>query len=479
VSLVQPPPFGRRAGAAVLLSLAATTITVWDARFGSPPWTTPTRAASAVGLVVLLVIAAVWLVRSDLDGWAALSLPAGALAGLLVFVGVVHTLAFDPPGPTADDLAALVLVDVGAVGGAVGLLVGLLVATQSATIRRVGHAREEYRDLFDGVDDAVLVHDSRGRIVAVNESATTHFREDAAALTARTIGDVEGDRCDDRHATAADRIGYETTHATADGRSLPVEVRARLVSYRGSPAILSVARERSDGRPSERELARARDQLRALNRVLRHDIRNDMQIVLGLADLLADHVDEDGRDYLDTITETGDHVVELTRSARHLARTVAGDAELPLEPVGLPETLREELDRRRAAFADATFVVDGDVPDVDVRANDLLSSVFRNLLNNAVQHSDRDAPTVTVSADLLRGDHRVRVRIADDGPGIPDRLAGDVFTKGEKGLESAGTGLGLYLVESLVEEYGGRVWTEDNDPRGTVVVVELPIAETD
>jgi signal transduction histidine kinase len=155
---------------------------------------------------------------------------------------------------------------------------------------------------------------------------------------------------------------------------------------------------------------------------------------------------------------------------------VAGETELPLEPVSLSETISVEVDRRREAFPDTTLTVD-DVPDVTVRANDLLASVFRNLLNNAVQHSDRDDPTVTVSADLLRGDHRVRVRVADDGPGIPPEREKEVFGKGEKGLDSTGTGLGLYLVESLVDQYGGEVWIESNDPRGTVVVVELQVAE--
>jgi signal transduction histidine kinase len=103
--------------------------------------------------------------------------------------------------------------------------------------------------------------------------------------------------------------------------------------------------------------------------------------------------------------------------------------------------------------------------------------VFRNLLNNAVQHSDRETPAVEVTADMTRGDHTAIVRIADDGPGIAPGRREAVFGKEEKGIESQGTGLGLYLVQSLVEQYGGEVWIEDNEPRGTVVVVELPIAE--
>ena len=158
-------------------------------------------------------------------------------------------------------------------------------------------------------------------------------------------------------------------------------------------------------------------------------------------------------------------------------RTVAGETELPLESVSLSDTLEAEIKRRREAFGHATIALRDDVPDVNVRANDLLSSVFRNLLNNAVQHSDRDEPEVVISADITRGDHTVIVRIADDGPGIVSDRQEAVFGKGEKGIDSEGTGLGLYLVQSLVDHYGGDVWIEDNEPRGTVVVVELPVAE--
>jgi signal transduction histidine kinase len=106
----------------------------------------------------------------------------------------------------------------------------------------------------------------------------------------------------------------------------------------------------------------------------------------------------------------------------------------------------------------------------------MLRSVFRNLLNNAVQHSDRDEPTVVVSAETEAGGDWVVVRVADDGPGIPADRKETVFGKGEKGLESEGTGLGLYLVYTLVDHYGGSVWIEDNDPRGSVFVVRLRLA---
>jgi signal transduction histidine kinase len=111
---------------------------------------------------------------------------------------------------------------------------------------------------------------------------------------------------------------------------------------------------------------------------------------------------------------------------------------------------------------------------VSVTADEMVTSVFRHILQNAIQHNDREVPEVRVTGTAH--DETVVIRIADDGPGIPDERKSDVFGKGETGLESEGSGMGLYLVETLVDRYGGDVWVEDNEPRGAVFVIELPRA---
>jgi signal transduction histidine kinase len=105
----------------------------------------------------------------------------------------------------------------------------------------------------------------------------------------------------------------------------------------------------------------------------------------------------------------------------------------------------------------------------------MVSSVFRNLLKNAIQHNDKPVAAVKVSA--AERDDTVIVRVADNGPGVPDDRKEAIFGKGDRGLETTGTGIGLYLVDTLVTSYGGEVRVEDNDPDGSVFVVELPKSE--
>jgi signal transduction histidine kinase len=217
------------------------------------------------------------------------------------------------------------------------------------------------------------------------------------------------------------------------------------------------------------------EQLEALNRVVRHDIRNDMAVIYGWAETLRGHVDDEGTDALERVLEKSQHVIDLTETSREFVDSLSGDETLQLKPVDLRQHLDAELTAMGESYPDAQFRIDGECPDTAVRANEMLSSVFRNLMENAVRHNDEERPEIEVSCTERA--ETVRVRIADNGPGIPDDRKEAVFGKGEKGIESPGSGIGLYLVATLTEGFGGDVWIEDNEPKGAVFVVELQKAE--
>jgi len=224
----------------------------------------------------------------------------------------------------------------------------------------------------------------------------------------------------------------------------------------------------------EQALEEKNEQLEALNRIVRHDIRNDMAIILGWSEALEDNIGPEGEDDLRKIQDSGAHILELTKSAREFVETLGSDGSPEVGPTSVRSILSTEIEIAREYYPDAEFETDSEIPDVDVRANELLGSVFRNILNNAIQHTDEDTPIVTL--DWVVGTEVVEIRVADNGPGIPDEQKTSVFGKGDKGLDSPGTGIGLYLVQELVDQYDGRVWVEDTDPDGSIFVVQLPIA---
>jgi two-component system OmpR family sensor kinase len=218
---------------------------------------------------------------------------------------------------------------------------------------------------------------------------------------------------------------------------------------------------------------RQRDTLLFVNELLRHNVLNGMQIIKGNAELLEDHVDETGEQYLETTQDRSDSIVELIQNVRVLVDSVS--RETSLHPVSLTDAVRSVAEGAREAYPEAEFEVT--VPeDLDVHADKLLEAVVENLVTNAVVHNDSETPRVELTATVASDDNVV-LRVADNGPGIPENRREKYFEPGEQDESSVGQGLGLYLVKTLVDCYGGDVRIESNEPRGTVVVVELPKAK--
>ncbi|AZH24141.1 PAS domain-containing protein [Haloplanus aerogenes] len=230
----------------------------------------------------------------------------------------------------------------------------------------------------------------------------------------------------------------------------------------------------TDRKEAEEALETERDRLALLNQIVRHDIRNDMAVALGWGGELTDRIPEEDVAAFERVMTAATHTKELTEAVGDLAK-ILGTIDPELEPIGLDDILGKEIERVRSNFDYRSEEIeirgDDDLPDVDVLATSILSSVFGNLLDNAVFHNDK--ADIEIDVDVTVREETAVVRIADNGPGIPDSRKREVFGRGEKGLESPGSGLGLYLVDNLVETYGGRVWIEDNEPSGAVFCVEL------
>lgn len=225
----------------------------------------------------------------------------------------------------------------------------------------------------------------------------------------------------------------------------------------------------------ELDLRERNDQLSLLNRIIRHDIRNDMSVIEGWIEVLRDELPPEHGDRLDRIRRASRHTTELTEEVRDLLVLLDDDHDdLELDAVDLGRVVEGEVERVRDSFSDVEIEVD-DLPSVEVRANAMLSSVFGNLLSNAVQHADEAVARITVETDVRA--ETVALSIADDGPGIPADRRRAIFEQDEKGLDSEGTGLGLFLVKTLVDAYGGSVDVTDNDPKGSVFTVELQRAD--
>jgi PAS domain S-box-containing protein len=339
----------------------------------------------------------------------------------------------------------------------------------------------QFEEAVNQTAHAVYITDTDGKIEYVNSAFQEMFGYDEQTILTETPRILQSGEHDDELYTelwetilSGESWQHEVVDERKDGERIVLnQTISPLTGDEGSvEKFVAVAQDITERKQYEQRLKEQRDNLQLLNQVVRHDIRNDLQVIQTYGEVLEESVDEAGLEHLRTLQESADSAIELTNTARELAEVML-QTEADTDSVALGDILAEEIQACRESYPEATVEVDGPLPDVDVVGNESLGSVFGNLLTNAVVHNDKVTPQVTVSVDAASTDD-VDIRIADNGPGVPDGQKETIFGKGEKGLESEGTGIGLYLVRSLVTSYGGDVRVEDNDPDGAVFVVELP-----
>lgn len=336
------------------------------------------------------------------------------------------------------------------------------------------------KTVIENMRDAVFVVDRTNRIVDVNDAGRRLVADD----------DVVRESVDEVFDADTIREHEETRDArteltlTRDGEPRHFDFQISPLSADGAAhgGRLFVFRDIT-------ERKRREDELSILNRIVRHDIRNDMSVIDGRGELLAEHVDESGETHLQKIRKTSQDIVELTDNVGTLMDSITSEETMDVQPTELIAVLEAQLDKARMRHEDAEFAVDDALPEeCYVEANEMLSSVFTNLFNNAVNHNESATPRVTVTVEKTAS--AVRIEVADNGPGIADDRKERIFGRGEKGLDSTGTGVGLYLVDTLVDHYGGTIavrdsverrsagngtQSDDNERSGAVFVVELPL----
>ena len=223
----------------------------------------------------------------------------------------------------------------------------------------------------------------------------------------------------------------------------------------------------------EREMAtRLSRQLNVLNRVLRHDIRNKVNVIKGNADLVAAGSGQT-ETAAETIREQAQEMFRLSEHARKL-QAVFGEDDVETGPVDVSTLVSAKAMRLRRDHEYATVHADV-AADLWAEANAFVDSAIENLLVNAVEHNDGTSPTVWVDVtDAERdGERVVVVRVADDGPGIPPAEVAVLQRGRETSLEHA-SGLGLWLVHWIVTESGGSLAFEEREAGGSVVELTLP-----
>jgi PAS domain S-box-containing protein len=240
---------------------------------------------------------------------------------------------------------------------------------------------------------------------------------------------------------------------TRNGGVKWMTVRLVRIDYEGKSAVASTGMDTTKIHTLTDELKKKSEHLSLLNKMLRHDILNDLTVIRAAIELKDEKL-------LETALSKIDRISRMIYEAKNLE--MVGDVR---KEINLAEVVREIASTFRE-MAEITL----NLQNVNVIANEGIKTVVFNLINNAIKHSGRDDVKIDVETYAKEGWGVLVVR--DNGKGIPDELKEKIFDEGFSA--GSGTGMGLSIVKKMVELYGGSVEVRDNEPSGAVFIVKLP-----
>jgi len=221
---------------------------------------------------------------------------------------------------------------------------------------------------------------------------------------------------------------------------------------------------------------------------LGHEIRNPLNAILGMADLLADtRISREQKDYVDVLKSAGTSLTGVVNDLLDLARIQSGERRLEQIPFSLEELIEDQVKRlapqARAKGLDMVVDISPELPARLVGDPGRLRQILSKLLSNAIKFTQRGQVLLSVQvADWVESGREIVIRVEDTGIGIhPDRHATIFapFKQAENGppADAGGSGgLGLYIARYLAKLMKGSIALDSHPGQGSRFELTLNLA---
>ena len=349
-----------------------------------------------------------------------------------------------------------------------GTTLGLLLsgACLAAAIRRypvlTGFPKADHvarTRVVETLREAVVVLDWDDHVLDVNETTAELFGGSAEEMIGEPVrAVVDGLGGTELPAGATGTVALRTSDGRRRFQFSVSAVEDATTGDEGAPVARTVLfRDVTDRETREQRLT-------VLNRILRHNVRNEVDVVLAYADRVDDEELRAG------IRERATELLELSDKVREAEAVMAERTDTP-ESVDLTDVASTVVDRFRSEdeSADISLVCPDEVTVSSHRA--VLRRALSELVENSLEHATGESPRVELAVREA-SDGAVELSVADDGPGIPERER-ELLAAGTETQLEHGRGIGLWFVNWAVTQLGGAIQFRENDPEGSVVTIRL------
>jgi PAS domain S-box-containing protein len=310
-------------------------------------------------------------------------------------------------------------------------------------------------------------------VLFVNDAYEDVYGQSVERVEEDAAGFLEAIHPDDREAAteAMARVSagesIETEYRVHPGRNYQrwVWVQAQPIIEDGEVTrIVGFSRDITDRRRREQ-------QLRVMDNLLRHNLRNDLSVIMGHAELAREEGGPSVAKNMDTILETGTDLLTTAEKEREIVDTLI-DIESP-QRLDMCQVVRETAEMARSTFPDAHIDVEAPESATAVALPEIERALYE-LLENAAKHAD-SAPEISIRVQTVG--ENVEIVFVDNGPQIPDYEVEPLFGTAELSDLFHGTGLGLWVVYWIVDFSDGSLQFEPVGDGGNRVTVRLPRAD--
>lgn len=219
-----------------------------------------------------------------------------------------------------------------------------------------------------------------------------------------------------------------------------------------------------------KELTTSWEREEFLNSLLRHDLRNKTQLVQGYFELLEDY---DLRDEAEMYIGKAEKAIKEGMEIIEKVRLLKKAEEEEIKEVDIVSIIKQQMENWEDEAEEEGIEIKNQFSEAscEVKGGSLLDRVLSNVVENSIQHSQ--GTIIEIEINKEKNKDEIVCSIEDDGTGLSDEEKNQVFTKGYTTDEEKGTGLGMYLVKTIIKIYRGSIEVMDSELGGAKFEIHL------
>lgn len=239
-----------------------------------------------------------------------------------------------------------------------------------------------------------------------------------------------------------------------------------------SVGIVGVSRDVTERQEFESAMEELNSLRELLLDIITHDLKNPAGVIQSVSQMALES--EPDNELLQLIHDTSGSLLKVLQNTTLLSQAAFGE-QIPMETLDLVQVIQESVQEAKLSLDQAGLDLGLDLPpNCDLKANPLISEVFKNYLSNAIKYAP-DSEIIQITMEVEN--NSVLVKVKDQGTTIPAESQKAVFQRQVQleGELKRGRGLGLAIVKRIARAHRGEVWVEPNTPKGNCFCLKLPV----